>query len=133
MLTDAGVDPDRAQPPRIGDGQIVGVDDGHLCYECTLFVRQRTRARLRAPLPTGPITTEIQTEYAETRSGDALDVTTSANGEQLATGRAPLSAPLLLTASDCFEIGIPVSLDHHDRAPFRFDGTLNTVRVRHLS
>ena len=53
--------------------------------------------------------------------------------EVLAKGRVPVSAPLLFTANDCFDIGVclgsPVSLDYYDKAPFPFDGQIDRVRV----
>ena len=49
----------------------------------------------------------------------------------------PISAPLLFTANDCLDIGTclgaPVSLDYYDRAPFPFNGTIDTVNVRYTS
>jgi hypothetical protein len=45
----------------------------------------------------------------------------------------PVSAPLLFTANDCFDIGVclgsPVSEDYYDKAPFRFDGQIDRVHV----
>ena len=55
------------------------------------------------------------------------------NGETVATGHVPISAPLLFTANDCLDIGTclgsPVSLDYHDQAPFPFNGTIHNVHV----
>ena len=55
------------------------------------------------------------------------------NGEVVATGQVPISAPLLFTANDCLDIGIalgsPVSLDYYDKAPFKFNGTIEKVHV----
>jgi arylsulfatase len=65
-----------------------------------------------------------------------LDVTLSVDGDPVATGRVPVSAPLLFTANDCLDIGTclggPVSLDYYDRAPFPFNGTIETVEVDYL-
>ena len=51
----------------------------------------------------------------------------------VATGQVPISAPLIFTANDCFDIGIalgsPVSLDYYDKAPF--NGTIEKVRVEY--
>jgi arylsulfatase len=75
--------------------------------------------------------------YAEARPGGPLDVTLSVDGEEVCSGRVPVSAPLLFTANDCLDIGTclgsPVSLDYYDRAPFAFDGTIHTVDVRYLT
>ena len=113
------------------------MDAGHLCYEYNLFILQRTVVRSARPLPAGTTTIEVRTECAEVRPAGPLDITMSADGDQLATGRVPISAPLLFTANDCLDIGIclgsPVSRDYYDRAPFPFAGTIDTVRVRYLA
>lgn len=120
-----------------GGGLTCYMDDGHLCYEYNLFILQRTKVRAPRPLPAGRRTLEIQTTYAEARPGGPLDITISADGEVLATGQVPISAPLLFTANDCLDIGTclgsPVALDYYDRAPFPFEGTIDTVHVRYLS
>ena len=50
--------------------------------------------------------------------------------------KVPISAPLLFTANDCLDIGIalgsPVSLDYFDKAPFKFNGTIEQVHVAYL-
>ena len=59
------------------------------------------------------------------------------DGEEVASGVVPVSAPLLFTANDCLDIGTclggPVSLDYFDRAPFPFTGTIEGVTVRYTS
>ena len=71
--------------------------------------------------------------YAEQRPGGPLDVSVRVGSEVVATGRVPISAPLLFTANDCFDIGVclgsPVSDDYYDKAPFRFDGQIDRVHV----
>jgi hypothetical protein len=57
------------------------------------------------------------------------------DGDQVAQGTVPVSAPLLFSANDCLDIGrclgSPVSLDYYDRAPFPFNGTIHHVNVRY--
>ncbi len=59
------------------------------------------------------------------------------NGESVASGQVPVSAPLIFTANDCLDIGIclgsPVSLDYREKAPFKFNGTIDKVNVRYTS
>jgi hypothetical protein len=47
----------------------------------------------------------------------------------------PITAPLLFTANDCFDIGqdlgSPVSLDYYDQAPFAFNGTIYKTDVKY--
>ena len=54
-------------------------------------------------------------------------------GKVVAEGTVPISAPLLFTANDCLDIGIalgsPVSLDYYEKAPFKFNGTIEQVHV----
>ena len=80
---------------------------------------------------------EISTEYAEARPGGPLNITMTVDGEERAAGVVPVSAPLLFTANDCLDIGTclggSVSLDYFDRAPFPFEGTIDTVEVRYLT
>jgi len=113
------------------------LDDGHLCYEYNLFIIQRTKLRSEQRLPAGPAKIEISTEFAEVRPGGPLNVSMTINGEQLASGTVPISAPLLFTANDCLDIGTclggPVSLDYYDRAPFPFNGRIHHVNVRYTS
>jgi len=58
------------------------------------------------------------------------------NGKRVAEGRVPISAPLLFTANDCLDIGValgsPVSLDYYDKAPFKFNGTIDRMTVKYV-
>ncbi|HEY3486182.1 MAG TPA: arylsulfatase [Ilumatobacteraceae bacterium] len=113
------------------------MDDGYLCYEYNLFILMRTKIRSERPVPAGRTTFEIRTVYTETRPGGPLEITLTANDEMLAKGQVPVSAPLLFTANDCLDIGTclgsPVSRDYAERAPFPFNGTIDTVEVRYLN
>ncbi len=55
------------------------------------------------------------------------------DGEIVASGQVPASAPLLFTANDCLDIGTclgsPVPLDYRERAPFPFEGRIDRVHV----
>jgi arylsulfatase len=111
------------------------IDGGVLCYEYNLFIIQRTKVRSSAPLPTGKATVEVVTTYVEPRPGGPLSIALSVNGEQVAMGTVPVSAPLLFTANDCLDVGTclgsPVSLDYRERAPFSFNGTIARMHVRY--
>ncbi|WP_420109475.1 hypothetical protein, partial [Mycolicibacter arupensis] len=67
------------------------------------------------------------------RPAGPLDITLTVDGETLAEGQVPVSAPLLFTANDCLDIGTclgsPVSLDYRQRAPFPFEGHIHRVHV----
>jgi arylsulfatase len=109
------------------------VDDGALHYEYNLFIVQRTKIRTTEPLPTGAATIEVVTTYAVPRPAGPLDITIKVNGDEVASGQVPVSAPLLFTANDCLDVGTclgsPVSLDYRKRAPFPFTGTIHRMHV----
>ena len=111
------------------------VEDGILCYEYNLFIIQRTKIRATEKLPTGKVRIEVETRYVVPRPGGPLKVTMKAAGKVVAEGAVPISAPLLFTANDCLDIGIalgsPVSLDYYDKAPFKFNGTIEQVHVKY--
>ena len=103
------------------------VEDGILCYEYNLFIIMRTKIRATQKLPVGKTKIEVETVYVEPKPGGPLKVTLKVNGKLFATGVVPVSAPLAFTANDCLDIGIalgsPVSLDYHEKVPFKFNGT----------
>jgi arylsulfatase A-like enzyme len=109
------------------------VDDGVLCFEYNLFIIQRTKLRAPTPLPSGRAKIEVVTRYAELRPAGPLDITLKVDGDVVASGVVPVSAPLIFTANDCLDVGTclgsPVSLDYRDRAPFPFNGTIHRMHV----
>ena len=118
-------------------GLTLYVEDGILCYEYNLFIIQRTKIRSTQKLPAGKCKIEVETVYVELKPAGPLKVTLRVNGEQLATGVVPVSAPLLFTANDCLDIGValgsPVSLDYHEKVPFRFNGVIKSVNVKYIA
>ena len=113
------------------------VEDGVLCYEYNLFIIQRTKIRAKQKLPIGKVKIEVETAYAVPKPGGPLNIMMKVNGEVVATGQVPISAALLFTANDCLDIGIalgsPVSLDYYDKVPFKFNGTIEQVRVEYVT
>ena len=111
------------------------IENGVLCYEYNLFIIQRTKIRAKHKLPLGKVRIELETAYAEPRPAGPLIITMKVNGEVVARGQVPISAPLFFTANDCLDIGVslgsPVSLDYYDKAPFKFNGTIQNVHVEY--
>lgn len=109
------------------------LDEGHLCYEYNLFILSRTKIRSESKLPPGRTTLVVTTRYAQPRPAGPLDITIARDGDTIAAGCVPISAPLLFTANDCLDIGTclgsPVSLDYRERAPFPFEGHIHRVHV----
>jgi len=114
-------------------GLTLFVEDGILCYEHNLFLIERTKIRARQKLPPGPVLIEVDTIVQQPYPTGPLDIKLRVDGEVVAQGQVPRSAPLGFTANDCFDIGIalgsPVSLDYAEKAPFKFNGVIKEVRV----
>ena len=106
------------------------VQDGVLSYEYNLFELQRTHIRAKEKLPPGKAKIEVETSYVEPKPAGPLKVVIKVNGKEAASGVVPVSAPLLFTANDCLDIGIdlgsPVSVDYYDKAPFKFNGKIES-------
>jgi arylsulfatase A-like enzyme len=113
------------------------VEDGILCYEYNLFIVQRTKIRAPSKLPAGKVKIEVETAYAALGPAGPLDIIMKVNGEVVAKGRVPVSAPLAFTANDCLDVGIalgsPVSLDYRKKAPFKFNGKIEQMHVKYVA
>jgi arylsulfatase A-like enzyme len=112
------------------------VQDGVLSYEYNLFEMTRTTVAAKDKLPTGRVKIEVETKYVGTpKPAGPLQITMSVNGDVVATGQVPVSAPLLFTANDCLDIGTdlgsPVSPAYYDQAPFAFNGKIEKVLVKY--
>jgi len=44
--------------------------------------------------------------------------------------------PVIFTASETFDVGMdlgsPVSLDYHERAPFKFNGQIEKINIKYI-
>ena len=117
-------------------GVTLFVEDGHLVYEYNLFIIQRTQIRSATKLPVGKVEIRVTTLPVEPRPSGPLQVILEVNGDAVGEGTVPVSIRTSFTANDCLDIGqalgSPVSLDYRDRAPFKFNGTIEQVQVRYL-
>jgi arylsulfatase A-like enzyme len=112
------------------------VKDGILSYEYNLFEIDRTRIKAQDKLAAGKAKIEVETKPLTPHPGGPAQVTLRVNGKEVATGQVPITAPLAFTANDCLDfgsdLGSPVSLEYFDHAPFKFNGTLGTSKVKYV-
>jgi len=117
-------------------GLALYVKDGVLSYEYNLFEIQRTHIKAKGKLPVGKAKIEVETTYVERKPTGPLKVVLKVNGEEVASGEVPVSAPLTFTANDALDFGIdlssPVGIEYYDLAPFKFNGTIEGARVKYL-
>ena len=69
------------------------VKDGVLTYEYNLFEIQRTQVKAKGTLPTGKVKIEVATKYAVKKPAGPLEVAIMVNGQEVAKGQVPVSAP----------------------------------------
>jgi arylsulfatase len=116
-------------------GLTLFIQDGVLVFEYNLFIVQRTQIRATAPLPVGDASISVITTPVDEAAAGPLNIEIHVNGESVAEGVVPVSAPLFFTANDCLDfgkaLGSPVSLDYHKLAPFAFNGTIRSANVRY--
>ncbi len=109
------------------------MDDGYLCYEYNLFEIERTKFRSEKRIPAGEVQIEVVSDFELVKPNLVGNIVLKVNGEKVAGGKVPRSAPLTFTANDCLDLGSdlgsPVSEFYYDRKPFEFSGTLNTTKV----
>lgn len=117
-------------------GLTLYMDQGVLIYEYNLFIIERTKLRSAEPLPAGRHKLEIVTQHTDDDPRGPLSIKVSLNGTQVIDGTVPRVAAVLFTANDCLDVGqalgSPVSLDYHERAPFKFNGSIHTMHVEYL-
>ena len=117
-------------------GLALYVKDGVLSYEYNLFEIQRTHIKAKGKLPAGKAKIEVETSYVERKPAGPLKVVLKVNGNEVASGEVPISAPLGFTANDALDFGIdlgsPVGSEYYDQAPFKFNGELLGAQVKYL-
>lgn len=115
-------------------GVALWVDQGKLNYEYNLFEIERTQLETSDPLPTGKVRIEVETRIAAPRG--AADVAIRIDGKEVAKGQVPRTAVLAFTANDAFDVGMdsysPVSPAYLDRAPFKFSGGIESLKISYL-
>jgi len=120
----------------LSGGFTVFMDDGHLCAEYNTLGVYRFKARSEKPIPTGDVRIEVELAYEAKKPQSPAAIILRANGKEVARGRIERSVPAGFTASETFDIGIdlgsPVSLDYHERAPFAFTGRIEKIHFQYV-
>ena len=117
-------------------GFTVYMDKGFLKAEYNAMTLNRYKASSASPIATGKVKIEVKTQYdGKERMGPAT-LTLTVNGKQVAQTRIEKSVPSIHTASETFDVGIdlgsPVAMDYLDRAPFKFNGKINSINIKYI-
>jgi len=117
----------------ISAGFTVYMDKGLLKAEYNAMTLNRYKIASESPIPTGKVKIEVETKFDSKERMAPATVTLRVNGEQVGQGRVERSVPGTFTASETFDIGkdlgSPVALDYHERAPFKFNGKINRIHI----
>jgi hypothetical protein len=103
-------------------------------YEYILFEIAHTRISTHEKMPAGTVKIKVETTLKDPRPEAPADIILKVYGETVVQGMVPL---LLFTANDCLgigtDLGSPVSLVYDEKAPFKFTGKIEQVRVKYLN
>ncbi|MEO1614654.1 MAG: arylsulfatase [Planctomycetota bacterium] len=107
------------------------MEDGYLCYEYNLMIVERYTVKSKQPIAAGEHTIVVDTSLP--KPGAPLTVVMTVDGDEAAKMTTRLSVPAAFSASETFDVGVdlgsPVSRVYEERRPFKFDGTIRTVKV----
>lgn len=111
-------------------------DDGYLRYEYNAMAVSRTKLRSAVPVAPGRHRIEVETVLSSAQRAAPATVVLKLDGAEVARATVPITASLLFSASETFDVGAnpgsPVSLDYFDRVPFAFNGRIGDVHVQYL-
>ena len=112
-------------------GLALYMDKGDLVYEYNMMIIERYTTRSKTKLGAGKHKIEVGTTIA--KPGAPAEVVLTVDGNEAARTVVKRTVPAAFTASETFDVGVdlgsPVSLAYFDRAPFKFDGNIKSVRV----
>jgi arylsulfatase A-like enzyme len=120
----------------ISAGFAVYLDGGVLKAEYNAMTLDRFKIASDKPLPKGQAKIEVDVKFDSKERASPATVTFKVNGKQVGQGRIKRSVPATFTASETFDIGMdlgsPVALDYHERAPFKFNGKIHKVQIKYV-
>ena len=121
----------------IAAGFTVYMDEGFLKAEYNAMTLDRFKVSSDSPIPTGAVKIEVETAADSQERMAPMTVTLRVDGQQVGQGRVERTVPGVFTASETFDVGkdlgSPVALDYSDRAPFAFNGTIDSIHIRYTN
>ena len=120
----------------ISAGFTVYMDEGVLKAEYNALTLNRFKIASDRPLPKGKATIEVEVKFDSVKRESPATVTFKVNEQQVGQGRIERTVPGTFTASETFDVGMdlgsPVALDYHEKAPFKFNGRIEKIHIRYL-
>lgn len=120
----------------IAGGFTVFMDRGYLHAEYNMLALNRYKCRSASPVPAGKTTVEVELKYDARKAQAPATITLRVNDSDVGQGRVERSVQAVFTASETFDVGMdlgsPVALDYHERAPFAFNGTIEKINIKYI-
>jgi len=118
-------------------GVAAWIDQGKVRFEYNLYEIERTGVETNGDMPTGPVKIEIESRVQPKVRNGSMDVIIRVNGTEMGKGTVPRTTGYALSGNDTFDVGTdsfsPVSPAYYDRAPFKFNGNIDSVTIKYLS
>ena len=107
------------------------MEDGKVVYEYNMMIIEHYTVETQNKLAAGKHVVEILTTIA--KPGAPAAIVINIDGKEAAKGEVKRTVPAAFTASETFDVGVdlgsPVSMRYHKKAPFKFNGKINTVKI----
>ncbi|HMS34424.1 MAG TPA: arylsulfatase [Ignavibacteria bacterium] len=108
-------------------------EDGKIVYEYNMMIIERYTIQTTKKLSKGKHKIEVITKLTDKKPLSPAIITVKVDGKEWASGKVGRTVPAAFTPSESFNVGIdlgsPVSERYFDKAPFRFNGKINSVKV----
>ncbi len=114
-----------------GAGLTVFLENGKLVYEYNMMIIERYTIETREKITPGKHVIEIHSLIPKPMGPG--DITIKVDGKEMAKGIVARTVPAAFSASETFDVGVDmgssVSLRYNKKAPFKFNGKINRVKV----
>lgn len=114
-------------------GLCLFMENGKIVYEYNMMMIERYTGETKDKLSPGKHQIEIVTKILSPKPLSEATVTIKVDGNEQAAVKVGRTVPAAFTASESFNVGIdlgsPVSKRYFDKAPYKFEGKIHTVKV----
>lgn len=114
-----------------GGGVTCFMENGKLVFEYNMLIIERYVAESNQKIPAGKHVVELLTSIP--KPGGPGTVTITVDGKPYSVCEIKRAVPAAFTASETFDVGKDlggsVSMRYHEKAPFKFEGKINSVKV----
>ncbi len=122
-------------------GISLSFQDGELVYEYNTMAIERTQIKAKN-IPKGDVSISVEFQPkpliydTPNKNLQSADVIIKADGKTVAKGEIPTTVPMVFTLTDCLDFGMdlgsPVSEYYYEKAPFKFNGQIEVVKIDYL-